>query len=108
MSLDLTMSEILQTLSVTELEGVRAVVDRQICEKRESDIELAVAEVEEIISRYGVSMQDVISRIDARPDRPVKWRHPERPELTWCGRGRRPLWMNEAVDAGISLAKMRA
>lgn len=108
MSLDMPMQEIFQNLSVADLEGMRAVVERRIREQRESDIERAVQEIEEIVARYGVPMDAVISRIDARPERPVKWRHPERPELTWCGRGRRPSWMNEAIDDGVELAKMRA
>ena len=33
-----------------------------------------------------------------------KYRHPENPELSWSGRGRRPAWIREAVEAGRSLS----
>lgn len=33
-----------------------------------------------------------------------KYRHPENPELTWSGRGRRPGWIRDAVGAGRSLS----
>ncbi len=32
-----------------------------------------------------------------------KYRHPENPEVTWSGRGRRPSWVNEALEKGRSL-----
>ncbi|PTX52415.1 DNA-binding protein H-NS [Gemmobacter caeni] len=108
MSLDMPLSDLLQTLSVEDLENLRSTAERTIREKRESEIERAVEEIEAVIARYGLPIGEVISRIDARSERPAKWRHPERPELTWCGRGRRPSWLNEAIDEGVELAKMRA
>ena len=39
---------------------------------------------------------------DAPP--PAKYRHPENPDLTWSGRGRRPAWIREAVGAGRALS----
>nr|WP_237168693.1 H-NS histone family protein [Paracoccus shandongensis] len=32
-----------------------------------------------------------------------KYRHPENPDLTWTGRGRKPGWIGEALEAGKSL-----
>jgi hypothetical protein len=29
-----------------------------------------------------------------------KYRHPEKPDLTWSGRGRRPAWVRDAMEAG--------
>lgn len=39
---------------------------------------------------------------DALPDAlPLaKYRHPENPQLTWSGRGRRPAWIRDAIEAG--------
>jgi DNA-binding protein H-NS len=34
----------------------------------------------------------------------LKYRHPESPELTWSGRGRRPAWIRDALEAGRQLA----
>ncbi|EEW24254.1 H-NS histone family protein [Rhodobacter ferrooxidans] len=30
----------------------------------------------------------------------AKYQHPENPSVTWSGRGRRPLWFVEAIEAG--------
>jgi DNA-binding protein H-NS len=32
-----------------------------------------------------------------------KYRHPENPGLTWSGRGKRPIWVNEALASGKTL-----
>ncbi|OSP53399.1 H-NS family nucleoid-associated regulatory protein [Pseudoruegeria sp. SK021] len=34
---------------------------------------------------------------------PPRYCHPENPELTWSGRGRRPAWIKEALAAGTTL-----
>lgn len=34
----------------------------------------------------------------------AKYRHPENPDLTWSGRGRRPAWIREGVEAGRALS----
>jgi DNA-binding protein H-NS len=46
---------------------------------------------------------------DAKPKSapaPVKYRHPETPALTWSGRGRKPQWFVEALDAGKAAEDM--
>ena len=34
---------------------------------------------------------------------PAKYAHPENPSLTWAGRGARPKWLSEMLDAGASI-----
>ncbi|MCC5958218.1 MAG: H-NS histone family protein, partial [Rhodobacteraceae bacterium] len=46
---------------------------------------------------------------DAKPKRapaPEKCRHPENPALTWSGRGSKPLWFVEALEAGKTAEDM--
>lgn len=31
---------------------------------------------------------------------PPKYRHPEKPELVWTGRGNKPVWVREWLDSG--------
>jgi DNA-binding protein H-NS len=33
----------------------------------------------------------------------AKYRHPENAELTWTGRGRKPVWVQELLTAGKTL-----
>lgn len=36
------------------------------------------------------------------------YRNPDDPSLTWSGRGRRPLWLNELIEKGVELETLRA
>ena len=36
-----------------------------------------------------------------------KYRHPDDPDLTWSGRGRRPHWLTEALEAGHDLDDLK-
>ncbi|GFE65560.1 H-NS histone family protein [Litoreibacter roseus] len=42
-------------------------------------------------------------RTRAKADSAPKFRHPENPALTWSGRGPRPKWLKEALEAGKSI-----
>lgn len=50
----------------------------------------------------------VLSKPDPITGRPVKYRHPEYPEATWSGRGRRPAWVDEARRKGYSWEALEA
>jgi len=36
----------------------------------------------------------------------AKYRHPEKPEITWSGRGRQPAWLKDVINAGQSAETM--
>lgn len=65
----------------------------------------AIAKATEIARAAGfASLEDMVA---AKPGRggktEPKYRHPENPDLTWTGRGRKPGWITEALEAGKSL-----
>ncbi|WP_245605443.1 H-NS histone family protein [Roseicyclus elongatus] len=43
------------------------------------------------------------SRRKASAPSAPRYRHPENPEVTWSGRGRRPAWVTAALECGKSL-----
>lgn len=46
----------------------------------------------------------------AKPKRktmPPKYAHPDKPELTWSGLGRKPAWLQELLVEGKTLADVR-
>ncbi|MBY5974163.1 H-NS histone family protein [Ferrimonas balearica] len=52
----------------------------------------------------GYSLDDIAAESARRRSKlPAKYRHPEDPTLTWTGKGRRPRWLHEALDAGMDL-----
>ena len=83
-------------------------------------LETAVEEVREVAKKHGVEWKELLEALLAAPeDAPkkgrsaraestgvAKYRNPENPEQTWTGRGRKPAWFTELVDAGISVASL--
>ena len=62
----------------------------------------AIAKATEIAKAAGfASLEDMMAAQPAKAE--PKYRHPENPDLTWSGRGRKPGWIVEALEAGRSL-----
>ena len=68
--------------------------DRQKAEAR--------AKVEALARDLGYSLAELVGTEtkSARAPAAAKYRHPENPALTWSGRGRKPQWFVEALEAG--------
>lgn len=76
-----------------------------------------VKEVQRLAAEHRASQEEVIDLISrvAKKKRlyktgtklPPKYRNPENPSQTWTGRGRTPLWVNEALQKGMSLEDLR-
>ena len=64
--------------------------------------------MEKVAQKFGVSVKDLIQPGTGKTPRPVKFRHPDDPDLTWSGRGRQPAWFKEAVEAGMTPEDLRA
>ena len=92
----------LEALSLSELkkmqkgvaEGISAFEDRQKAEAR--------AKVEALARDLGYSLAELVGTEtkSSRAPAAAKYRHPETPALTWSGRGRKPQWFVEALEAG--------
>ena len=68
--------------------------DRQKAEAR--------VKVKALARDLGYSLAELVGT-EMQPSRApatAKYRHPENPVLTWSGRGRRPQWFVEALEAG--------
>ena len=98
------MTEInLDKFSVEQLENLKASIDGAI-EKR-SNIELMALreQVDALVDASPFSLEEIL---EARPPRkPVvpKYQHPDDSNLTWTGRGRKPLWVIEQLENGQSI-----
>jgi DNA-binding protein H-NS len=65
----------------------------------------AMLKATEIAKAAGfLTLEELIAAQPAKRARTeAKYRHPENPKLTWTGRGRKPSWIAEALEAGKSL-----
>ncbi|SFY45441.1 DNA-binding protein H-NS [Paracoccus pantotrophus] len=96
----------LHALSLAELKQLEKNVAKAIAsfEDRRKACE-ARAGAEAVAKEHGFSLSDLAHAAPSREGAaPVpQYRHPENPEITWSGRGRKPAWIAEGLEGGKSL-----
>lgn len=105
------MTEInLDALSLSELKQLEKSVAKAITSFEERRKAEARAKVDELARELGYSFNELAGAGPARKRTAstAKYRHPENPEITWSGRGRKPSWISDALAAGKSLEDFAA
>lgn len=92
----------LEALSLSELKKMQKDVAKAISTFEDRQKAEARAKVEALAWEMGYSLAELVGTEtkSARTPAAAKYRHPENPALTWSGRGRKPQWFVEALDAG--------
>lgn len=107
----------LESLDVEELKDLRKTVDRAIASYETRKRQEAISAVEQAAREHGFKLTDLLGNGKASRGRKsdagtttgaAKYVNPENPEQTWSGRGRRPQWINEALEAGRTLDDLTA
>ena len=103
--MDINYNELsLEQLKEINKKSAAAIADFE--NRRKKD---AIQKATEIAKAAGfASLEDMLAAQPAKQKAEPKYRHPENPELTWSGRGRRPQWINEALDSGRTLEDLAA
>ena len=85
----------LESYSLKELKKIRSDVEKTISSFEKRKLDEARAELKTKAIELGYSLEDLMGATATRKRTPAKqkYRHPAKPELTWTGRGRAPLWM---------------
>lgn len=97
--LRLSDQEIVELQQQLELEVVRREKER----RRE-----ALRAAEAAAGQYGFKLQELLVKTKRSGRSPIiKYRHPEKSELTWSGMGRKPKWIAAALELGYSLEEMQ-
>jgi DNA-binding protein H-NS len=92
----------LQALSLSELKKMQKDVARAISTFEDRQKAEARAKVEALARDLGYSLAELVGTETRATRAPAvaKYRHPENAALTWSGRGRKPQWFIEALEAG--------
>lgn len=91
----------LDELKTLKKDVTKAIDDFQVRRRKE-----ALAAAEKAAKESGFSLEELLGKKAkgrSAGTAPAKYRHPENPDMTWSGRGRRPRWVSEMIDAGKSL-----
>ena len=92
----------LEALSLGELKKMQKDVTKAISNYQDRQKAEARAKVEALAQDLGHSLAELVGTEtkSSRAPAAAKYRHPENPALTWSGRGRKPQWFVEALEAG--------
>lgn len=95
-------------LSATELKELVTKIEKRIVEVEKETLQAALKEMRAVADKLGVAFEDVIALNGSRRKKAVtksspKYANPNDPAQTWTGRGRKPAWVKEALDAGKSI-----
>ena len=95
----------LESLSLEELRQLRNKLDKAIANFETRKRRDAISAIEEAARSHGYSLTELTgAKITRRSGRvPPRYVNPDNPEQTWIGRGRRPHWIQVALDSGKSL-----
>lgn len=99
----------LSKLSIEELQGLARDIETEIVERRAAEKGRVLNQMRELAGSLGMTLEELL-----REERgggggaAVKYRHPDNPGLTWSGRGKRPIWVNEALASGKTLDDLAA
>lgn len=107
MSFDLT------TLSRLELLELQSNVAKALEQAEVREREEARKAAEAAVAEFGFSLNDVLDESKAGRGRKgngtvsaPKYRNPADPSQTWTGKGRKPGWLNEALENGVSIDEL--
>lgn len=92
----------LNNLSLKELKDLQTRVNKAVATYEDRRKREAVAQLEANARDLGFSLSELVdsSTQKKRSAAAPRFANPANPEDTWSGRGRKPRWFIEAVDAG--------
>jgi DNA-binding protein H-NS len=100
----------LNVLSLQELKQLQKSLRKAIVEFDDRKRLTAREALEAKAREFGFSLAELTGMAKARKRAPAvaKYHHPENVNVTWSGRGRKPKWFQEALDAGKTPGSMLA
>lgn len=101
----------LDKMTYAELSELRDHVDAAMIEAKSSERQAVRAKMEALASESGYTVAELLgngkrtSRKGSLKGSTVaaKFRNPKDPTQTWAGRGRKPLWLVEALKKGAKM-----
>ena len=97
----------LEKMGLKELRDLRGRVERTINSFEERKRREALAAAEEAARVHGFNLAELTGGKSRRGGIVApKYANPEDPTMTWTGRGRKPRWVQEKLDAGKQLEDM--
>ncbi len=100
----------LEAYSVEELQLLMEKAQKEIDQKEKFRIQEVRSEMQRMASALGMTPEAILE-FDSRKKKPaktaskVKFQNPNDPSQTWSGRGKRPRWLQGAIEQGAELSQ---
>lgn len=106
-------AEMLESMDLEGLKELRKKLDRAISSYETRRRQEAVSALEQAAKEHGFKLADLLGEGKSgkgrkSAHRAPKYVNPENPEQVWSGRGRRPTWVNDALESGRTLDDLAA
>lgn len=99
----------LSKIPLAELKQLLDSIPAEIKRREKDEKAQVLKDLQALAAERGFSLQDLLGESkEKKVGKPVaiKYRHPEKAELAWTGRGRQPKWVVEFISNGGSLDQL--
>lgn len=99
------MTQLVPGMTIEQLQKLQREVETRIAQEHETQRQTAKTHLEAEAKKLGYTIPDLFGlRAKTKGKRvAAKWQHPDNPELTWTGRGKKPTWVVELQAKGTPL-----
>jgi len=97
------------SLSLAELKSLLNLLPAEIKKKEKEEKAKTLKELEAFAAERGFTLEELVGTSPEKNERvsvAIKFRHPQRPELVWSGRGKRPKWVVDFLNENGSLEQL--
>jgi DNA-binding protein H-NS len=95
-------------MKLSELQRLQNDVEKAIKQAKVREKNEALGRIRAIAKEHGMSLEELIGKSQKAGGTVglPKYKHPENSQMTWTGKGRRPAWVTEHLNAGGSLGEL--
>jgi DNA-binding protein H-NS len=101
----------ISTLSIAQLKELQAKIPAEIIKRQTEDKQKVLDQMTALATSHGFSLEELLGKKGAVKKTggkkvAAKYRHPSQPDLTWTGRGRKPVWVADWIASGKTLESL--
>lgn len=97
-------------MSVRELVELQGKLSNALDSVKSRRITEVRTQIEDLLASEGFTFDEVFGHGKGGkkfPNNPPKYRNPDNPEQSWSGKGKRPNWLTEKINAGADKEDFR-
>jgi DNA-binding protein H-NS len=109
------MSEVIEQIDLSSysIEELKELVDKakkEVATKEQNRVQQIRNQIEQLAGELDMTVEELMHydgrrkpKVGVKPVGKIKFQNPANPNQTWTGRGKRPRWLQDALDEGANL-----